>query len=259
MSCEATRERLSAYVDGELPPGEAAETAEHLASCAACAREYEAVLQTVQTVREGLVRHHAPDVLRARVRTALRDEPAERAPVARRAWRAPWQAPWRAVAAALVVAVVSSGLTLLAADRRPAEPAVADEVLASHIRSLMPEHLTDVRSSDQHNVKPWFNGRVDVAPAVPDLATAGFPLVGGRLDYVDGHVAAAVVYGRRRHVVSVYSWPAPGSGDMEPASRSEQGFNLVHWRRGGVECWAVSDIPGAELADFVRRYEAAGR
>ena len=247
MSCETTRERLSAYVDGELPPDEAAETAEHLASCAACAREYEAMLKTVQTVREGLVRHHAPDVLRARVRAALRDEPATARTAVR---RRDWGVPWRAAAAALVVAVVSSGLTLLAADRRPAEPAVAEEVLASHIRSLMPEHLTDVRSTDQHNVKPWFNGRLDYSPAVPRLDDAGFPLLGGRLDYVHGRPVAVVVYGRRQHLINVFSWPADAGRDADPSRESGHGYNLLHWRRGGVEYWVASDLNAAELQQF---------
>lgn len=247
MSCTETRERLSAYVDGELPPDQAAEIAEHLTSCVACAREYEAVLKTVQTLREGLVRYQAPDVLRARVRAALRDErAAEGAPVARGDWRV----PWRAAAAALVVAVVSSGLTLLAADRRPSEPAVSEEVLASHIRSLMPEHLTDVRSSDQHNVKPWFNGRLDFSPAVPRLDDEGFPLLGGRLDYVHGRPVAVVVYGRRQHVINVFSWPADSGRDAGPVQESRRGYNMLRWRRGGVEYWVASDLNAPELQQF---------
>lgn len=246
MSCAATRERLSAYVDGELPPDQAAEIAEHLSSCAACAREYEAVLKTVQTLREGLVRHHAPDVLRARIRAALRDERAEVAP----AVRADWRVPWRAAAAALVVAVVSSGLTMLAGGRRPSEPAVSEEVLASHIRSLMPEHLTDVRSSDQHNVKPWFNGRLDFSPAVPRLDDAGFPLLGGRLDYVHGRPVAVVVYGRRQHVINVFSWPADSGRDAGPAQQSRHGYNMLRWRRDGVEHWVASDLNAQELQQF---------
>lgn len=251
MQCSECERAMDAYLDEALTVDERTTVREHVASCAKCARELEERTQASARLREALPRHPAPDVLRARVRAAVQDAVAGEARTRRFGGVA------RVAAVAVIAAALGSGLTLAAVERRG--PSTESAVLASHIRSLMPGHLTDVVSTDQHNVKPWFNGRVDVAPAVPDLATAGFPLVGGRLDYVDGHVAAAVVYGRRRHVVSVYSWPAPGSGDMEPASRSEQGFNLVHWRRGGVECWAVSDIPGAELADFVRRYEAAGR
>ncbi|HET7456106.1 MAG TPA: anti-sigma factor [Gemmatimonadaceae bacterium] len=252
--CEETRERLSAYVDGELPPDEAAAVAEHLTSCAACAREYDAVLQTVRTLREGLVRHRAPDVLRARVRAALRDEPPSAttasAPVARgRSWTR-WRAP---VAAALAIAVASSGLTMLAArdDHPSAAPTVAEEVLASHIRSLMPEHLTDVRSTDQHNVKPWFNGRLDFSPAVARLDDAGFPLLGGRVDYVHGRPVAVVVYGRRQHVINVFSWPADSEHDAPaPAPESRHGYNMLRWRSGGVEYWVASDLNAAELRQF---------
>jgi mycothiol system anti-sigma-R factor len=261
MSCAETRELLSAYVDGELPPDRAAEVADHLASCAACAREYESTLETVRALREGLVRHRAPDVLRARVRAAIREERPEAlpAPPLRRAWRAPWRVPWRAVAAALVVAVASSGLTLLAAGRRPAaESVVAEEVLASHVRSLMPEHLTDVRSTDQHNVKPWFNGRLDFSPSVPRLDDAGFPLLGGRLDYVHGRPVAVVVYGRRQHVINAFSWPADSGRDAGESLESRHGYNMLRWRSGGVEHWVVSDLNAVELRQFAELLRRLG-
>lgn len=249
MTCAQTREILSAYVDGELPPDLAMETAEHLSACAECGRDYEAMLATVRTAREGLARHHAPDVLRARIRASLREEQpsaVKRVPVARRTWHV----PWRTLAAAVVIVVASSGLTLLAGNRRAAEP-VAQEVLASHIRSLMPEHLTDVRSSDQHNVKPWFNGRMDFSPAVPRLEDQGFPLLGGRIDYVHGRSVAVVVYGRRQHVINVFSWPVGADGDSRPVPRARNGYNLVSWRQDGVEYWAASDLNAPELRQFV--------
>ena len=255
MSCETVRERLSAYVDGELPPGEAAEIAEHLTTCAACGREYEAVLETVRTLREGLVRYRAPDVLRARVRAALREEPAAAGVRVVRRGRG---VPWRAVAAAVIVAVGSSGLTMIAAGRRPSRPAIAEEVLASHIRSLMPEHLTDVPSSDQHNVKPWFNGRLDFSPSVPRLDDQGFPLLGGRLDYVHGRPVAVVVYGRRQHVINVYSWPAEPGPDADPSQATGHGYNMLHWRRGGVEYWVASDLNAPELQQFSALLRRAG-
>ena len=254
MSCTATRELLSPYVDGELAPDEAAATAGHLATCADCAREYEATLETVRRLREGLVRYRAPDVLRARIRSAIREERLEATPARARRWRL----PWRALAAALVLVVASSGLTLLATGRAPAAPVVADEVLASHVRSLMPDHLVDVSSTSQHNVKPWFNGRLDFSPAVPRLDDAGFPLVGGRLDYLRGRPVAAVVYGRGQHVINVFSWPADPGGDTQPARLVRHGFHLLHWRQGGVEYWVASDLNATDLDRFATLLRGAG-
>jgi anti-sigma factor RsiW len=251
MTSAHVHEDLSAYVDGELPPDRAMELAEHLTSCAECASDYEAMLTTVRTAREGLVRHGAPDMLRARIRASLREESrptvARVAPGKRRAWRI----PWNVVAAAAIVALASSGVTMVATNRRASDSPVAQEVLASHIRSLMPEHLTDVRSSDQHNVKPWFNGRLDFSPTVPRLEEQGFPLLGGRVDYVHGRPVAVVVYGRRQHVINVFSWPADQDGEAAPAPRARNGYNLERWRQGGVEYWAVSDLNAAELRQFV--------
>jgi anti-sigma factor RsiW len=149
--------------------------------------------------------------------------------------------------------VASSGLTLAVARRDVAPRSIAsEEVLTSHIRSLMPDHLVDVRSNDQHNVKPWFNGRLDFSPTVPRLDSIGFPLIGGRLDYLHGRPVAAVVYARRQHMINAYSWPADaGDEDVSPVD-SRHGYNLVHWRRGGVEHWVVSDLNAGELGEFVR-------
>ena len=259
MTTEHVRDALSAYVDGELPPDRAMEVAEHLTSCAECASDYAAMLATVRTVRAGMTQHRAPDVLRARIRASLREEPVPSvrsvAPTGRRRWRI----PWNAVAAAALLVVASSGITMVAANRRASDNPVAEAVLASHIRSLMPEHLTDVRSNDQHNVKPWFNGRLDFSPTVPRLDDQGFPLLGGRLDYVHGRPVAVVVYGRRQHVINVFSWPAGDDGAASSGPRARNGYNLEHWRDGAVEYWAVSDLNDAELRTFVELLRRAGR
>lgn len=258
MTSEHVREALSAYVDGELPPDRAMEVAEHLTTCDECASDYGAMLATVRTVRAELTQHRAPDVLRARIRASLREE--AQAPVRRvatppsRAWRIPWSA----VAAALLLVVASSGVTMVATNRRGSDAPVAEAVLASHIRSLMPEHLTDVRSNDQHNVKPWFNGRLDFSPTVPRLDEQGFPLLGGRLDYVHGRPVAVVVYGRRQHVINVFSWPATDDRAASSEPRSRNGYNLEHWRDGAVEYWAASDLNAAELRSFVTLLRHAG-
>jgi anti-sigma factor RsiW len=253
MSCTANREILSAYVDGELPAPQALGLSEHLTSCTDCASEYESILKTVQTLRESLVRYRAPDVLRARVRAALREERRPQVSLVPTATRL----PWRAIAAALMIAVSSSALTMIATQRRSSAAALTEEVLTNHIRSLMPEHLTDVRSNDQHNVKPWFNGRLDYSPAVPRLEERGFPLLGGRLDYVHKRPVAVVIYGRRQHIINVYSWPSEAPGDAAAGHESRQGYNVLHWRRSGVEYWVVSDLNAAELEQFASLLRAA--
>lgn len=273
MRCDEVSELISAYVDDELPHDVARDVAEHLALCASCAEEHEAMQDLVASLRLAPVSYQAPDVLRARVRDALRQathaQPSPEAaagltarphasPATVRRPRAPRL--WSRVAAGIAIALASSAATWFALHDHGAAPvALADEVLSSHIRSLQPGHLTDVASSDEHNVKPWFNGRLDFSPSVPRLEAWGFPLLGGRLDYVGGHVAAVAVYGRRRHVVNVYSWPAPG-GDTQPALVGGRGYHLLHWRSGGTEWWVTSDLNVAELREFVallRRADAA--
>ena len=198
------------------------------------------------------MRYEAPDVLKARIRASLaetsRDVPNQRplVPLSRgRAWP-------RMIAAAAVVAIVSSGLTFEATRQRVSANSVEEQVLASHIRSLIPGHLTDVASNDQHNVKPWFNGRVNMSPDVPLLDSLGYTLVGGRLDYVQGRNVAVVVYTRRQHVINVFSWPATGAPDLAPEASSANGYHLIRTRHNGLEVWIVSDLNLAELENFAR-------
>lgn len=250
MSCSRYRESLDARLDGELAPDVARDVDQHLATCEACAREYSHLQETSRLLTESLMRYTAPDVLKARIRGSLTERPSVRAP--RRA--APgW---WRQVAAALVVAVASSALTLAVVRGGPPRSA-ADELLASHIRSLLPGHLTDVVSTDQHAVKPWFNGRVDLSPTVPNLDSLGFPLVGGRADYVRGRVVPVVVYSRRQHMINVYAWPVLDAGSSPPRDLTRNGYRFVAWRQGGIEYWAVSDLNATELQTFVQRFTAS--
>ncbi len=248
MICRDVEARLGAHLDGELDAAEAAEVRAHLETCAACA----ALLERHQTlraaVRDELPFHRAPDVLRARVRDAMR-EAAPRLALRR-------AVPWRALAVAASAVLVVAGTWRLASDRAAAS-ALTEEVLAAHVRSLMPGHLTDVASTDQHTVKPWFDGRLDFSPPVADQAAAGFPLLGGRLDYVGGRPVAALVYGRRLHRINVFVWPDRG-GPSGPARAERNGYYLEHWTRGGMTFWAVSDLNRAELQSFVGLLQSAG-
>jgi anti-sigma factor RsiW len=259
MHCSDCREVLTSYLDDELMPAEARDVREHLATCAECDREHHRLADTSLLLREKLVRHSAPDVLKARIRSALAQPHAFDAPRASRpvpVGRTPWLL---FVAAGLVVAAASSALTFAAMRQGASSHTVAGDVLASHIRSLMPDHLTDIVSTNQHNVKPWFNGRIGLSPPVPSLDSAGFVLVGGRLDYIEGRSVAAVVYTRRQHVINVYAWPTTDRATAATRETDERGYHLLQWRADGVEYWAVSDLNRVELDQFVKDFIGASR
>ena len=243
--------QLDAYVDGELAPGDARELETHLKACVECARLHEARVALSATIREQVPAFRAPDALRNRVRAALRN--AAEAPIPRRLMPSV-AARWLALAASLALVAVGSwrlGLSRAGAD------ALAGQVLASHVRSLMPGHLTDVVSSDQHTVKPWFNGKLDFSPPVYDFAGRGFPLVGGRLDYLVGRPAAALVYGRRQHLINVFLWPAKQGPVGGPDVATRQGYHLLHWTTPDYAYWVVSDLGMTELHDFAQLVQQA--
>jgi anti-sigma factor (TIGR02949 family) len=236
--------QLDAYLDGELAGDDARELEAHLAQCPECARFRDGRLELRAAITARLPMLQAPDTLRQRVRTAVR--------AARRARATPsftGRSWWRPLAVAASLAAVALGSWRLALQRASGE-ALADDVLASHIRSLMPGHLTDVLSSDQHTVKPWFNGRLDFSPPVYDFAGRGYPLLGGRLEYVDGRAVAALVYGRRQHVINAFLWPARRGPAAVPATRTRQGYHLLHWTTADYTYWVVSDLGLPELDDF---------
>ena len=248
MNCREVEELVGGYLDRELPPAEAAEVATHLQGCTACGALLDRHRALGAAVRGAFPPLRAPDVLRMRVREALRHA-APRAGVSRTAW-------WRPLAGAAAAVLVVAGTWKIATDRAAAT-IVSEEVLAAHVRSLRPGHLTDVASTDQHTVKPWFDGRVDFSPPVTDEAAAGFPLLGGRLDYVAGHPAAALVYGRRLHRINVFVWPEQ-AGTEGTAHDERNGYFLEHWMAGGMSFWAVSDLNRAELASFVQLLHQGG-
>lgn len=247
MTDRHVAERLDAYVDGELPDAEARAIAAHLAACPECSARHGALVALRASIAAQAPYHRADAMLRGRVRAALRAVGGER----RR-----WAMPWRPLAAAATIAVVAVGAWQMSA-ARAARGAIATDVLASHVRSLLGEHLTDVASTDQHTVKPWFNGRLDFSPPVNDFAGAGFPLLGGRLDYVDGHPVAALVYGRRRHMINVFLWPVGHGSSAGAAAASRQGYHLRHWTTPGFVYWVASDLGAAELDQFADLLKAA--
>jgi len=238
--------QLDAYLDGELAMPDAGELEAHLRVCPECARLEQRRRTLGASLREHLPRYEAPDMLRARVRAGLRKETTPVGAVRR------GPLPWRALSMAASLAVVAVGSWQLALTRARGE-ALADQVLASHVRSLMAGHLADVPSSDQHTVKPWFNGKLDFSPPVYDFAGRSFPLLGGRLDYVGGQAVAALVYGRRQHMINVFLWPVgrgPSTGARE-GQFTQQGYHLLHWTTPAYTYWVASDLGLPELREFV--------
>lgn len=246
MNHEEARQLLPAYADGELELNQALALEQHLQGCAECAAALRAHRGLSAAVR-ALPYHRAPDTLRARLRLQL--PLAEAAPVVvaapppRRRELTRWAMP---IAAGLALAL---GLDFGLATRR-ADEGLREELVSAQVRSLQAEHLNDVASTDQHTVKPWFAGKLDYAPPVRDLSAQGYPLVGGRLDYIGHREVAALVYHHRKHTINLYVWPAQDEGTLAPASQSSEGYSLVHWRSEGMEYWAVSDLNAGELKEF---------
>jgi anti-sigma factor RsiW len=137
----------------------------------------------------------------------------------------------------------------------PAEQNLTEQLAAAHVRALQPGHLEDVVSTDQHTVKPWFDGRIDFAPPVRDLAAAGFPLKGGRLDYIDGRPVAALVYQRDKHIIDLFVWPGAADAVSNPATDDRTGYNIVHWIQDGMTFWAVSDVDRGQLRAFTAAWQ----
>ena len=243
--------QLDAYLDGELAGADARELEAHLTQCPECARFRDGRLALRAAISARVPAFQAPDTLRARVRGALNTTARARAP-----YRLSLGSLWRPLALAASLAVVAVGSWNLALQRATGE-VLADDVLSSHVRSLMPGHLTDVLSSNQHTVKPWFNGRLDFSPPVYDFAGQGYPLLGGRLDYVDGRTVAALAYGRRQHLINVFLWPATRGPRNAPRSRDRQGYHLLHWATPDYTYWVVSDLGLAELHDFAHLVQQA--
>jgi anti-sigma factor RsiW len=255
MICNDIPDLVQSHVDGEFDPDRADALETHLRGCADCTRVVEAQRNWQRTMRAGMTRFAAPDRLRARLAVALAE--ADSAVEAARPRRAIWRP--LAMAASLAFAVVtSSGLTAYLT--LPGEQdRMVDNVVSGHVRSLMAGHLTDVPSSDQHTVKPWFHGRIDLAPPVDDLAPQGYKLVGGRLDYLDRQPAAALVYQHREHPINLFVVAAPSAGDDKAggiSSLTERGYNVLHWTGGGMAFWAVSDLDLGELREFARLYRS---
>jgi anti-sigma factor RsiW len=287
MTCDEIQPLIGPYLDGELDPAAVQSVESHLAGCDACRRHLAEMRALSGAIHDELPALAAPDALRARILNAVRTAaPAAEGPGSTQAPQrlgaehfgmqrgsTPPNRPrvrpqWLAAAALYVVVGAAAWMSGVAHGRAPGTTGsgLRDAVVASHVRSLQASHLIDVASSDRHTVKPWFDGKLDFSPPVPDLATQGFPLVGGRLDYLDGRPVAALVYGRAKHVVNLFIWPAAtdahdGSdgAPRDAAPGTVRGYHVRHWVRDGMTFWAVSDVAEPDLNTFVSLFQASGQ
>jgi anti-sigma factor RsiW len=248
MNCADVRTLLNAHLDEELDVVNDAAVASHLENCPGCAEIVLRLAEQRELLREKLTRHRAPPELGAQIRAAL----PVRAPVTPILGWTHW-ARWTALAASCCVLTAFAGYWWRGQQVRT--EALGGEITAAHVRARLTGHLIDVESSDRHTVKPWFAGKVDFAPEVPDLAAEGFPLLGGRLERIGERTVATLVYGRRKHTIDVHVWagePAPLRGTI-----LRDGYSLRGWSAGGLHFTAVSDTAAEELVQLERLFSAA--
>lgn len=250
QGCDQWGPVLHAFIDGELDLVRAAELEAHLAGCPDCRAEMERVRGVRQRIGRDGVRFKMPEEVRAQVLTALSREQAAGIPAQRRVETAsPWSRFFRFVRDwSFVPSLAALAASAMLFVNAPApELGIQDQLLASHVQSMLADHLVDVQTSNQHTVKPWFNGRIDFSPPVNDLAKDGFPLVGGRVDYIGGRVVAALVYRRNGHVINLFVWPQASGRQTDS---EHDGYNMAEWSADGLVFWAVSDVSAGDLATF---------
>ena len=249
MSCDLSRSVLHGYLDGELDAARAADFERHLETCRECVGALESQESLSASLQRIGLYERAPAPLLQKIRAGL--DAATVSVIAPRRFPMRWML---AAAAILLVASVSwYALPRFLGGPNPSTVTAA-ELVDAHVRSLQPGHLTDVTSTDQHTVKPWFDGKIDFIPPVKDFADEGFPLIGGRLDVLNGRSVAALVYGRRKHLVNVFVWPTQEPDTPLHSSKVHQGYQWVHWRHQGMEFCAVSDLADPELRELAQLF-----
>ena len=254
MICQTAQELVNAYVDGELDLARSLEVEQHMQECQVCASAYRNQTALRSALKDSSLYHSAPAGLEKRIRSSLRRE--AKSEVGRRSFGWRWLPVGVALACVLLMALV---IWQAVPGLRPSgDDLLAQEMVSNHVRSLQLEsHRTDVISSDQHTVKPWFDGKLDFAPPVKDFSSQGFPLLGGRLEYLNNRAVAALIYQRQKHFINLYIWPAEKSSTTSEVATKRQGYNLLHWTNSGMTYWAISDLNGVELHEFARLVQEA--
>jgi mycothiol system anti-sigma-R factor len=270
VNCEEIKNLMDAYLDGELDLITSQKVEEHLRDCPKCEQAYEVETAMAHAISQAAPYYKAPPELRERIQSSLRNEIGAKAtrngirgsqvmrtrkqPEARATLLGmPWN--WLALAAAIALAAVVASSFLPRLKQPGPDQFLATQLIASHVRSLMADHLTDVASSDQHTVKPWLDTKLDFAPPVVDLSSEGFPLIGGRLDYLDNRPVAALVYGRRKHFINLFVWPVASDEPKTPKTITREGYQLLHWADLDFNYWAVSDVNLDDLQLFKQQFE----
>jgi len=250
MNCQECRDYIDPYFDSELGTADAIRVRQHLRDCPECRER----LQSREALRGLLgdpqLKYEIPGTLREKLASRFRPP----ATSLRKRFERKYTARWLFIPMALAAGItLLFGLVFLNKNGRFEHlnaPSLVDEVVADHVRSMLATHLLDVPSTDQHTVKPWFDGKLKFAPPVQDFADHGFRLIGGRLDYLNGQEVAAVVYQKNKHIINLFLWPAESNGNGSPRSFSRNGYNIIHWNHDGFDWWAVSDVSAADLAAF---------
>ncbi len=243
MDHREMQELLPAYLDKELDISTTMALQRHLDHCPECQREYAQQSALSARVKQEAIYFEAPAPLSKRIAAAL---PQERPRLRRTKY---WSFDWFNAGAALMTLAMAAWSIGLYVNTPSASQRLTEEVIANHVRSLQVDHLSDVASSDQHTIKPWFNGKLDFSPPVIDLAPQGFALVGGRLDYLRGHAVAVLIYRRNQHPINLYVWPI-SAHDTALQEQFLQGYHLAHWTQHGMAYWAISDVAANELENF---------
>ena len=248
MNCSEAGPLIDFYADGELDAARIVELEQHLHGCPACAQALRNAQELKRALRQEALYFPAPAELRRRVQAELRSQ-IETGPV-----RSFWNWKWLAAGTSGLATACIALLLMVTLNRPAADQRLAQEIVAGNIRSLMASHMLDVVSTDQHTVKPWFDGKLDFSPPVKDFAAEGYPLIGGRLDYIDGRSVAALVFKRHKHIINLFIWTMQAQDSNPAVAASLQGYNVIHWTHGGMSFWTVSNLNEKELMEFAQDY-----
>jgi len=250
MNCPQARPLIDAYADGELDAAGILELEKHIHDCPACALAWRSAQSLKKALKQDALFFTAPAELRRAIKAELRSQVETKPRWNFQNWN------WLTTATTSVATACLALLLTLSLTRPSAEQRLTQEIVSSNSRSLMPDHMLDVVSTDQHTVKPWFNGKLDFSPPVKDLAAQEFPLIGGRLDYIGGRSVAALIFHRNKHVINLFIWPVNEKDSKPTVAGSIQGYNVIHWSEADMTFWAVSDLNEKELMEFVQDFAA---